>query len=97
MEKLCQDCNKNESTVHLTQLINNKKVVDTNYLSKLSIDILPAFQLIREKDLEAMSEVERGKINDLIWKKEIDANTHDSFLEFNIGAEKARDLLDPSA
>ncbi len=27
MEKLCQDCNKHESTVHLTQLINNKKVV----------------------------------------------------------------------
>ncbi len=27
MEKLCQDCSKHESTVHLTRLINNKKVV----------------------------------------------------------------------
>jgi protein arginine kinase activator len=24
---LCQDCNQNESTVHLTQIINNKKLV----------------------------------------------------------------------
>ncbi|MEE8417440.1 MAG: hypothetical protein V3S06_02140, partial [candidate division Zixibacteria bacterium] len=27
MQKLCQDCNKYESSVHLTQIINNKKVV----------------------------------------------------------------------
>jgi protein-arginine kinase activator protein McsA len=24
---LCQDCNKNEATIHLTQIVNNEKVV----------------------------------------------------------------------